>query len=184
MADKEFLTKTEQKISEIETYIDNCNPILNRALVSPKELKMYFEELKSMIVADLKESIDIKQRKEEMIKEAELEAERIRQAARDELQRDPVVKQAKAYAKEIIHKAQKDAETTLIEAKKLRDELVINGHQYVDHMLTEIEKEFTHVLSEVEKEFTEKRSIIIQNREQLRNSLEKKVESIQTTTSA
>lgn len=159
-------TKTEQKILEIEAHLETeAKNYIFGAFVNKKQMEEYLEELKETIAEDLSELNEIKEMRERIILEAQEEADRIRQQVRAEIEQQDIALQAREIAREIIQTAQERAETVLSEAKELRNQLIVNSHKYVDTLFDSFEKE---LLETQEK--------IAENREQLRSSLEKKME--------
>lgn len=163
-------TKTEQKILEIEAHLETETKYVPPfgSFVKRKQMEEYLEDLKEAIADDLSELNEIKEMRERIILEAQEEADRIRQEVRAEIEQQDIALQAREIAREIIQTAQERAETVLSEAKELRNQLIVNSHKYVDTLFDSFEKE---LLETQEK--------IADNREQLRSSLEKKMELMQ-----
>lgn len=163
-------TKTEQKILEIEAHLETEKLYLPPfgTFVKKKQMEEYLADLKEELKEDLKELNNIKETREMIILEAQEEADRVRQEVREEIERQDIALQAREIAREIIQKAQEKAETILVEAKGLRNQLIVNSHKYVDTLFDSFEKE----LMETQEKIGE-------NREQLRASLEKKMELMQ-----
>lgn len=161
------ITRSEQKIIEIESYLETEKihlPPLG-AFVKKKKMDEFLNELKAEVFEDLSELNDIKQMKERIILEAQEEADRIRQELRMEIERQDIAIQAREISRDMIQKAQTKAESILVEAKELRNQLIVNSHKYVDNLMADFEKD----LVETQEKMT-------QNREQLRSSLDNKME--------
>ena len=120
------------------------------------------------IKEDLDELNKIKERETKILEEAQAEAEHIRKRAREEVENQDIAKHAREYAKEIMQKAQKKAQNMLDEAQDLRNQLVVNSHKYVDTLF-----------DDYEKQLIEQQQTINHNRDQIRLSLEKKMEVMQ-----
>lgn len=165
-------TKTEQKILEIEAHLENEKFFLPPfgTFVKKKQMEEYLAELKEEVQEDLQELNNIRETRETIILEAQEEADRIRQELREEIENQDIALQAREIAREIIQKSQEKAEFILLEAKKLRGDLIINSHKYVDNLFEDFEKE---LLDTQDK--------ILKNREELRTSLDKKMELMQET---
>lgn len=164
------VSKTEEKIVDFEAYIESENLYLPPmgAYVKKKQIDKYLSELKEHLHSDFNELHSLMATKEQIILEAQQEADRIRQHARMEVERQDIVLQARDMARDMIQKAQVKAETMLSEAKELRNQLIVNSHKYVDN-----------VLDDMEKELITKQDLISANREQFRNSLDKKMDLMQ-----
>lgn len=159
-------TKTEQKILEIEAHLETeARMSFFGSVINKKQIEEHLEDLKEAIAEDLSELNEIKEMRERIILEAQEEADRARQLARAEIEQQDIVLQAREMAREIIQTAQERAETVLSEAKELRNQLIVNSHKYVDTLFDSFEKELI-----------ETQEKIADNREQLRTSLEKKME--------
>ena len=171
-------TKTELKISDIEVFAETEKFFIPPAgaFVKRKKLLQLLDELKEAFNDDLKELREINRDKEKIINDAHDEARRIKQKAISEMENQDIVKRATAYATELAQKANEKAERTINEAKEqsekllneakdLRNQLIINSHRYVDTLFEDLEKELVKRQEELSV-----------NREQLRLSLEKKME--------
>lgn len=164
------VSKTEEKIVDFEAYIESEKLFLPPmgTYVKKKQIDKYLSELKEHLDSDFSELHSLMATKEQIILEAQQEADRIRQHARMEVERQDIVIQARDMARDMIQKAQVKAETMLSEAKELRNQLIVNSHKYVDN-----------VLDDMEKELITKQDQISANREQFRNSLDKKMDLMQ-----
>lgn len=135
--------KSEKVILEIESVlISNTfwSPFAGRS-VKKSHLEDYLTELKQTIKEDFNDLNNIHALKEQIILDAQQEADSIRQAARDEVEKQDIAVSANEYAKQILSRAKEEAEAILNEASQLRNDLIINTHKYCDNLLESVETE-------------------------------------------
>lgn len=154
--------KSEKVIMEIEAMMtSNSSWVLFMGNVIKQDtLAGFISELKQTIKEDFNDLNDISTLREQIILDAQQEADAIRQAARDEIsQMEPIVA-AELLAKQIIMDAKETANRTIEEGTSLRNDLIINAHKYCDNLFESIETQLSSQLSTLSENRAEFRSML------------------------
>ena len=147
------MSRIEQLISDIESYIDNCEyqPLSNtKIIVNKDQLEDMLSELRLKTPDEIKKYQKIINNKDAIIAEAKEQADAIINAAQiqtEELineheimqqaynQANEIVTQATAQAQEIVDRATEDANTIRIGAIQYADDLLANAESIIGHTL-------------------------------------------------
>lgn len=98
-------------------------------------LEDYLADLKQTLKEDFNDLNDIHALKEQIILDAQQEADIIRQKARNEVEEQDIVETSHEYAKQILQRAKEEADAILTDASELRNDLIINTHKYCDSLI-------------------------------------------------
>lgn len=170
-------SRTDRKLSEIQDFIHYSFevPVIGKVVVSAKEVNQHLQELKQALDKDLVEAKKIKEARNQIIDEAREEAEYILQTARAQVENQDLIKQANEYAREIGIDAQKRADEIIHRAEKHGEELIIGIYEYVQGLCGDVEGMFVNVEQQVKMV----RDKLTENREQMRDVVQEKMETLE-----
>jgi len=146
-------------INELEEVIDKGTtvPFTGRCMLDKEELLEIIQEIRLKLPTDLEQAKWIKADRENIIADAEKEAEEIIKVANDKLiamiDENEITKKAMAAAAEIMDKANAEAQAT----KK-------STYQYADYLLENVE----NVVSKTIRDLEQCIDIVKDNREQIK----------------
>lgn len=153
------------KIKEIEAFIDSGKATLIGTVVNTKAINKHLEELKEIINTQLSQAQNVLDREQDILREAELEAESMIERTRREIMSQDIAQQAEDYARNIVLDAQDEVKEKITEARDLRQKMLISSHKYLENLFTD-----------VEQQLIEQQRTIASNRDEIRDSLKKKIE--------
>ena len=140
-------TKMEQKIDEIEEFLENCKPVLmssTKISVEREELEELIAELRSKIPEEVKRYQKIVANKEQIIADAQAKADQIIAAAQIQtnelVSEHQIMQQAYAQANEVVSIATKQAQDILDNAMKEANEYRMSAMEYTDAQLRAVEE--------------------------------------------
>ena len=163
------MSRIEQIISDIESYIDNCKfqPLSNTKIIvnkdqledmlnelrlkTPEEVKKYQKILnnKDAIIADAKEQAETivnaaQIRTEELINEHEIMQRAYAQA-------NALIEQATAQAQQILDNATNDANDIRIGAVQYTDDLLANAESIIGHTLNSYTSKYDSLVTSLQE---------------------------------
>lgn len=153
------------KIKEIEGYVDSGRSVGFGTFVKSTILNRHLNELKNIIEEQLLHANSILEQEQTIIRQARLQAKEIVESAKDEVMNQDIAQQAENYARDLVLKAQEEAKEKIKNASDLRQKMLINSHKYLENLFTEMEQQLL-----------EQRQIISDNRDEIRDSLQKKID--------
>ncbi len=133
-------------LDELEDVIDKgvAVPFSGRCLLDKEELMELIQEIKLKLPDDLNQAKWIKNERQNIIDDANTEAQKIIKEANDKLiamiDENEITKSAKEQAGLIIDKAQSDAKTIKFESYKYTDNLLENVEKVVTGAIHELEQ--------------------------------------------
>ena len=181
------MSRIEQLISDIESYIDTCKyyPLSNVKIIvnkeqledmltelrlkTPDEVKKYQKILsnKDAILADAKEQADAiinaaQVQTEELINEHEIMQRAYEQA-------NALIDDASKKAQQIVDQATTDANNIRLGAIQYTDEMLANLQMLIEHSLESNKSKYESLIGALEKDL----NIVVSNRKELRPEPEK-----------
>lgn len=160
------------KLKEIEGFIDAGKTVPFGTLVNTKAMNAHIEELKGIVSSQIKDAQAILSREAEIIQEAEEEARQIVERTKYEIMNQDIAHQAEDYARNLVAKAQEEAKDKIKNASDLRTKMLISSHKYLENLF-----------DEMEQQLIETKNLIADNRDEIRDSLQKKIEMMDKLTS-
>lgn len=133
-------------IDRIEELIDNARsvPLTNSKLVDPEGIYEILDEIRAQFPDELKQARWIVKERQEMLEEAEKEANRILEEAQARAQ-------AIASEQEIVRLAEQQAAEILDKARALEREIRLGAEDYADEMLANLEVNLSKLLTAVQR---------------------------------
>ncbi|MDO5382875.1 MAG: vacuolar family H+-ATPase subunit H [Eubacteriales bacterium] len=175
------MSRIEQLISDIESYIDNCKyqPLSNNKIIVNKEqLEDMLAELRLKTPEEVKKYQKILSNKDAIIADAKEQAEAIINAAQiqtEELineheimqrayaQANQLIEQATAQAQAILDNATEDANNIRMSAMNYTDDMLENLQMIIEKSIKDNKEKYTSLLSGLENVL----SIVNNNRSEL-----------------
>lgn len=133
-------------IDRIEELVDNGRslPFTNSKLVDPDKVYEIIDEIRAQFPDELKQARWIVKERQEMLEEAEKEANRILEEARDRAA-------ALAAEQEIVKMAESQAAAILDDARNKEREIRLGAEDYADEMLANLEVNLGKLLTAVQR---------------------------------
>lgn len=133
-------------IDRIEELIDNARgvPFSSQKMVDPDKIYEIVDEIRAQYPDELKQARWIVKERQEMVEEAEKEANRILEDARDKAQ-------ALASETEVVRLAEAQAADVLDKARNQEREIRLGAEDYADEMLANLEVNLGKLLTAVQR---------------------------------
>ncbi|HET6498542.1 MAG TPA: ATPase [Coriobacteriia bacterium] len=133
-------------IDRIEELVDNGRsvPLTGSKMVDPEKLYEIVDEIRAQFPDELKQARWIVKERQEMLEEAEKEANRILEDARDRAQ-------AIASEQEIVKLAEQQAAAIMDDARTKEREIRLGAEDYADEMLANLEVNLGKLLTAVQR---------------------------------
>jgi len=133
-------------IDRIEELVDNGRgiPFSSSKLVDPEKVYEIIDEIRAQFPDELKQARWIVKERQEMLEEAEKEANRILEEARDRAA-------ALAAEQEIVKMAESQAAAILDDARNKEREIRLGAEDYADEMLANLEVNLGKLLTAVQR---------------------------------
>ncbi|MBE0476245.1 MAG: ATPase [Coriobacteriia bacterium] len=133
-------------IDRIEEIVDNGRslPFSSAKMVDPDKVYEIIDEIRAQFPDELKQARWIVKERQEMLEEAEKEANRILEEARDRAQ-------AIASEQEIVKLAESQAAEILDNARSREREIRLGAEDYADEMLANLEVNLGKLLTAVQR---------------------------------
>jgi len=133
-------------IDRIEEIVDNGRtvPFSNGKIVDPDKVFEIIDEIRAQFPDELKQARWIVKERQEMLEEAEKEANRILEEARDRAQ-------ALASEQEVVRLAEQQAADILDRARNQEREIRLGAEDYADEMLANLEVNLGKLLTAVQR---------------------------------
>ena len=133
-------------IDRIEEYIDNGRtlPLTTSRMVDADKVYEIIDEIRAQFPDELKQARWIVKERQEMLEEAEKEANRILEEARDRAQ-------ALASEQEIVKLAEQQAAEILDNSRAREREIRLGAEDYADEMLANLEVNLGKLLTAVQR---------------------------------
>jgi cell division septum initiation protein DivIVA len=133
-------------IDRIEELIDNAGgvPFSNNKRIDPDKVYEIIDEVRAQYPDELKQARWIVKERQEMLEEAEKEANRILEEARDRAQ-------ALANETEVVRLAEAQAADILDKARTQEREIRLGAEDYADEMLANLEVNLGKLLTAVQR---------------------------------
>lgn len=133
-------------IDRIEEAMDSARslPLVRGRLVDVEKVYEIIDEIRSVFPDELKQARWIVKERQEMIEEAEKEANRILEEARDRAD-------AMASEQEVVRRAAEQAAGILDEARQQEREIRLGAEDYADEMLANLEVNLGKLLTAVQR---------------------------------
>jgi cell division septum initiation protein DivIVA len=133
-------------IDRIEEIIDNTRgvPFSSQKMVDPDKIYEIVDEIRAQYPDELKQARWIVKERQEMLEEAEKEANRILEEARDRAQ-------ALANETEVVRLAEAQAADILDKARNQEREIRLGAEDYADEMLANLEVNLGKLLTAVQR---------------------------------
>jgi cell division septum initiation protein DivIVA len=133
-------------IDRIEELVDNGRslPFTNSKLVDPEKVYEIIDEIRAQFPDELKQARWIVKERQEMLEEAEKEANRVLEEAQDRAQ-------AMANEQEVVKLAEQQAASILDDAKNKEREIRLGAEDYADEMLANLEVNLGKLLTAVQR---------------------------------
>lgn len=182
-------SRIEKAIDEIYEYVESCKPSKlypNKVTVSKDELYDLLDALRMCAPEEIKRYQKIINNRDEIINEAQTQAEKIMNQAQAQTQQlldqNELVQTAYAQAEQIVQKAQAQAEQIVAQAVGESDQVRTSALYYTSDLLGEAGRNIETSLKELESKSTMlisalKRDIevIKNNRAELKDQIEGKI---------
>ena len=154
------MSRIEQMISDIESYIDNCKfqPLSNtKIIVNKEQLEDMLNELRLKTPEEVKKYQKILNNKDAIIADAKEQAETIVNAAQirteELINEHEIMQRAYAQANEIIEQAQAQAQTIVDNAVADANSVRQGSIQYTDDMLKSLQTIMNHTMEGAQGRF-------------------------------
>ncbi len=133
-------------IDRIEELVDNGRsvPLAGSKMVDPEKVYEIIDEIRAQFPDELKQARWIVKERQEMLEEAEKEANRILEDARDRAQ-------AIASEQEIVKLAEQQAASIMDDARTKEREIRLGAEDYADEMLANLEVNLGKLLTAVQR---------------------------------
>ena len=133
-------------IDRVEEIVDNARtvPFSSNKMVDPDKVYEIIDEIRGVFPDELKQARWIVKERQEMIEEAEKEANRILEEARDRAD-------AMAAEQEIVRRAAEQAAGILDDARQQEREIRLGAEDYADEMLANLEVNLGKLLTAVQR---------------------------------
>lgn len=133
-------------IDRIEEIVDNGRtvPFSNGKIVDPEKVFEIIDEIRAQFPDELKQARWIVKERQEMLEEAEKEANRILEEARDRAQ-------SLASDQEVVRLAESQAADILDRARNQEREIRLGAEDYADEMLANLEVNLGKLLTAVQR---------------------------------
>ena len=133
-------------IDRIEEIVDNAKgvPFTNNKMVEPEAVYEIVDEIRAQFPDELKQARWIVKERQEMLEEAEKEANRILEDARERAQ-------AIASEQEIVRLAEAQAADIMDKARNQEREIRLGAEDYADEMLANLEVNLGKLLTAVQR---------------------------------
>jgi len=133
-------------IDRIEEIVDNARgvPFSSNKMVDPDKVYEIIDEIRAQYPDELKQARWIVKERQEMLEEAEKEANRILEEARDRAQ-------ALANETEVVRLAEAQAADILDKARTSEREIRLGAEDYADEMLANLEVNLGKLLTAVQR---------------------------------
>ena len=133
-------------IDRIEEIVDNAKgvPFSSNKMVDPDKVYEIIDEVRAQYPDELKQARWIVKERQEMLEEAEKEANRILEEARDRAQ-------ALANETEVVRLAEAQAADILDKARTQEREIRLGAEDYADEMLANLEVNLGKLLTAVQR---------------------------------
>lgn len=157
------------KLKEIKGFIDTGKTAVFGTIINTSKLNVHLDELKQIVEEQLNEATSIISREQSIIQEAHEEATRIIEDAQVQVMNQDIAHQAEEYARDLVFQAQEEAKEKIRKANDIRQKMLISSHKYLENLFDELQKQLE-----------EQQEIIAGNRDDIRQSLQKKLEILDT----
>jgi cell division septum initiation protein DivIVA len=133
-------------IDRVEEIVDNAKgvPFTNQKMVEPDAVYEIVDEIRAQYPDELKQARWIVKERQEMLEEAEKEANRILEEARERAQ-------ALASEQEVVRLAESQAADILDKARQQEREIRLGAEDYADEMLANLEVNLGKLLTAVQR---------------------------------
>ncbi len=133
-------------IDRIEELVDNGRsiPLSGSKMIDPEKVYEIVDEIRAQFPDELKQARWIVKERQEMLEEAEKEANRILEDARDRAQ-------AIAAEQEIVKLAEQQAAAIMDDARTKEREIRLGAEDYADEMLANLEVNLGKLLTAVQR---------------------------------
>lgn len=133
-------------IDRIEEIVDNAKgvPFTNQKMVEPNAVYDIIDEIRAQFPDELKQARWIVKERQEMLEEAEKEANRILEEARERAQ-------AIASEQEVVRLAEQQAADMIDKARNQEREIRLGAEDYADEMLANLEVNLGKLLTAVQR---------------------------------
>lgn len=133
-------------IDRIEEIVDNAKgmPFTNQKVVDPNGVYDIVDEIRAQFPDELKQARWIVKERQEMLEEAEKEANRILEEARERAQ-------AIASEQEVVRLAEQQAADMIDKARNQEREIRLGAEDYADEMLANLEVNLGKLLTAVQR---------------------------------
>jgi len=133
-------------IDRIEEILDNARgvPLTNNKMVDPDSVYEIVDEIRAQFPDELKQARWIVKERQEMLEEAEKEANRVLEEARERAQ-------ALANEQEVVRLAESQAADILDKARQQEREIRLGAEDYADEMLANLEVNLGKLLTAVQR---------------------------------
>ncbi len=165
-------SRIEEAINDILEYVNACKPNKlnpNRVTVSKDELEDLLEHLRSCAPEEIRRYRKVISNEKEILQNAEVQAEEIRQAAREEtkqmVEQSEVVRAAYQEADRITEETNAQIAQMYEEARQDAQQIQMSGYVYLSNKIEEAEQSIETTL----KEFDNKSTMLLNS---LRQSME------------
>jgi cell division septum initiation protein DivIVA len=133
-------------IDRIEELVDNGRsvPMMGSKMVDPEKVYEIIDEIRAQFPDELKQARWIVKERQEMLEEAEKEANRILEESRDRAQ-------SIASEQEIVKLAEQQAAAIMDDARTKEREIRLGAEDYADEMLANLEVNLGKLLTAVQR---------------------------------
>lgn len=154
------MSRIEQLINEIETYIDSCKfqPLSStKIVVNKEEMEALLVELRLRVPEEISKYQKIISRQEAIIEDANKQAEAIlndaKAQAADMVSEHSIMEQAYTQGAELVEQAQAHAETVVNNAINDSNNIRLGAVKYTDDMLGSLENIVKHSMDEAQSRY-------------------------------
>jgi len=172
----------ETKLNEIQGFVDSSRTGLGGVFVKKTQLNQHFDELQAIVKEQMEASNDILARKESLIQEGEAEAQKIIEKTRREILNQDMVMEANEYANNLVIETRREAAEHLKESKEQSETMLIHAHEYLENVFTDMEIKVDQHIESLIDQLSAIKSVIAENRNEIRYSLQQRMESLDKAT--
>lgn len=174
-----FHTKSEEILDQLMDLVSEGKEVkfLNLTAVKSADLYALVNRLHTSLLEDLHDAIEIRKQRQELLQEAEAEANELYLQAKYQVENHDFVNEAKLYAKKILSEATETKEKLLAEGHEQKNQIITEGLQFVDSLLETCESAVTETESHTTKALQSSKTLLSESRKQVERKAKEQLQS-------
>ncbi len=169
------MSKLEDVIDEIETYLNGCKPktfATNQIVVEKGQMEIYLDELRAKLPNEIKVYQKICSQKESILQEAQETHDQMIAEAQEKIrymiEHHDIVAQATEIANQIVADAQRQADEVISAANNDADVIRSGAIAYTDGLLANLENMISSTLENSTQKFNQFSAVLASSQKQIR----------------